>query len=140
MVFLCMVISLTVLVPMVFSIKWEDGGNLGTSLFSIMYLYLLLGFTRFHRHAESLMKLNHPTVEYIPLRDYFHRHTRSLYWEGDLIVPSNVERLVLPLVLSLSFFSGKFAPVQIRFGMAYATPCQLSEIDANAIHEGSLFP
>ncbi|KAJ3111632.1 Delta(24)-sterol reductase [Physocladia obscura] len=41
----------------------------------------------FHRHAETLMKKNHPTVEYIPLRDYLHRHTRSLYWEGDLIIP-----------------------------------------------------
>ncbi|KAI8845364.1 24-dehydrocholesterol reductase [Chytriomyces cf. hyalinus JEL632] len=41
----------------------------------------------FHRHAEILMKKDHPTVEYIPLRDYLHRHTRSLYWEGDLIIP-----------------------------------------------------
>ncbi|KAJ3411096.1 hypothetical protein HDV05_002741 [Chytridiales sp. JEL 0842] len=41
----------------------------------------------FHRHCETLMKKNHPTVEYIPIRDYYHRHTRSLYWEGDLIVP-----------------------------------------------------
>ncbi|GBP61763.1 hypothetical protein EVAR_96007_1 [Eumeta japonica] len=26
-------------------------------------------------------KLTNPVVEYIPLRDYYHRHTRSLFWE-----------------------------------------------------------
>ncbi|CAN4078188.1 unnamed protein product [Withania somnifera] len=26
-------------------------------------------------------------VEYIPTRDYCHRHTRSIYWEGKLILP-----------------------------------------------------
>lgn len=28
-----------------------------------------------------------PMVEYVPTRDYYHRHTRSLYWEADLLVP-----------------------------------------------------
>ncbi|KAJ3326784.1 hypothetical protein HDU76_012657 [Blyttiomyces sp. JEL0837] len=41
----------------------------------------------FHHHAKTMLDKDHPVVEYIPLRDYFHRHTRSLYWEGDLIVP-----------------------------------------------------
>ncbi|KAI9324471.1 hypothetical protein DFJ73DRAFT_768270 [Zopfochytrium polystomum] len=41
----------------------------------------------FHRHAELLSKNPHPTVEYVPLRDYFHRHTRSIYWICDNIVP-----------------------------------------------------
>jgi hypothetical protein len=26
-------------------------------------------------------------VEYIPTRQWYHRHTRSLYWEGKLILP-----------------------------------------------------
>jgi Delta24-sterol reductase len=26
-------------------------------------------------------------VEYIPTREYYHRHTRCLYWEGKLILP-----------------------------------------------------
>lgn len=26
-------------------------------------------------------------IEYVPTRDYYHRHTRSLYWEADLLVP-----------------------------------------------------
>ncbi|KJE93394.1 24-dehydrocholesterol reductase [Capsaspora owczarzaki ATCC 30864] len=25
--------------------------------------------------------------EYIPIRDYYHRHTRSIFWQGELIVP-----------------------------------------------------
>lgn len=28
-----------------------------------------------------------PVVEYVPTRAYYHRHTRSLYWEADLLVP-----------------------------------------------------
>lgn len=28
-----------------------------------------------------------PVVEYVPTRDYYHRHTRSLYWQADLLVP-----------------------------------------------------
>jgi len=26
-------------------------------------------------------------VEYIPLRDYYHRHTKSIFWELEQIVP-----------------------------------------------------
>ena len=26
-------------------------------------------------------------MEYIPTREYYHRHTRCLYWEGKLILP-----------------------------------------------------
>lgn len=38
----------------------------------------------FYKHAESMRKR---TVEYIPLRDYYHRHTRSIFWETELILP-----------------------------------------------------
>ncbi|KAJ3107347.1 hypothetical protein HDU97_004228 [Phlyctochytrium planicorne] len=41
----------------------------------------------FHKHAQLYLSTDHAKVEYIPIRDYYHRHTRSLYWEGDLIVP-----------------------------------------------------
>lgn len=26
-------------------------------------------------------------VEYIPIRDYYHRHTKSIFWEMELILP-----------------------------------------------------
>jgi hypothetical protein len=28
-----------------------------------------------------------PTVEYLPLRDYYHRHTKSIFWELEQIIP-----------------------------------------------------
>jgi Delta24-sterol reductase len=44
----------------------------------------------FHRYAESILlrqaeKDGEPFVEYVPARDYFLRHTRSLYWMADLV-------------------------------------------------------
>ncbi|KAI9179463.1 hypothetical protein H9P43_004786 [Blastocladiella emersonii ATCC 22665] len=53
----------------------------------------------FYKHVESYLAkpaLNYttadgqaasPYVEYIPLRDYYHRHTRSIFWEQASIVP-----------------------------------------------------
>lgn len=40
----------------------------------------------FYQHAATALKKGEFT-EYIPTREYYHRHTRSLYWEGKLILP-----------------------------------------------------
>ncbi|KAL9265704.1 Delta(24)-sterol reductase-like protein [Drosera capensis] len=40
----------------------------------------------FYQHAQTALKRGE-FVEYIPTREYYHRHTRSLYWEGKLILP-----------------------------------------------------
>ncbi|KGN53687.1 delta(24)-sterol reductase [Cucumis sativus] len=40
----------------------------------------------FYQHAQKSLK-NGEFVEYIPTREYYHRHTKSLYWEGKLILP-----------------------------------------------------
>lgn len=40
----------------------------------------------FYQHAQKALKKG-DFVEYIPTRDYYHRHTRCLYWEGKLILP-----------------------------------------------------
>ncbi|KAI3889696.1 hypothetical protein MKX03_007718 [Papaver bracteatum] len=40
----------------------------------------------FYQHAQTAIKKGE-FVEYIPTRDYYHRHTRCLYWEGKLILP-----------------------------------------------------
>ncbi|KAG0461909.1 hypothetical protein HPP92_020385 [Vanilla planifolia] len=42
--------------------------------------------TWFYQHAQEALKKGE-FVEYIPTRDYYHRHTRCLYWEGKLILP-----------------------------------------------------
>jgi len=40
----------------------------------------------FYKHCQSFLE-NGNGEEYIPLRQYYHRHTRSLFWEGELIIP-----------------------------------------------------
>ncbi|KAL0398171.1 UNVERIFIED_CONTAM: Delta(24)-sterol reductase [Sesamum radiatum] len=39
-----------------------------------------------NKHAQTALKKGE-FVEYIPTREYYHRHTRCLYWEGKLILP-----------------------------------------------------
>ncbi|KAB7501494.1 Delta(24)-sterol reductase [Armadillidium nasatum] len=40
----------------------------------------------FFKHVESYLKAGRG-VEYIPIRDYYHRHTRSIFWELQDIIP-----------------------------------------------------
>jgi delta24-sterol reductase len=40
----------------------------------------------FYKHAEQKARSGESS-EYVPLRDYYHRYTRSLYWHGELLVP-----------------------------------------------------
>ncbi len=40
----------------------------------------------FYRHAESFLRTGYG-IEYIPLKDYLCRHSRSLYWEMQNIIP-----------------------------------------------------
>ncbi|XP_002740991.1 delta(24)-sterol reductase [Saccoglossus kowalevskii] len=41
----------------------------------------------FFKHVESYLKKGRGGVEYIPLRHYYHRHTRSIFWELQDIIP-----------------------------------------------------
>eukprot|EP01128_Nolandella_sp_AFSM9_P011796 TRINITY_DN8714_c0_g1_i1.p1 TRINITY_DN8714_c0_g1~~TRINITY_DN8714_c0_g1_i1.p1 ORF type:complete len:563 (+),score=148.24 TRINITY_DN8714_c0_g1_i1:185-1690(+) len=45
----------------------------------------------FYKHVEKFLtptgKWSGPSREYIPLRSYYHRHTRSLFWEMEDILP-----------------------------------------------------
>ncbi|XP_020261247.1 LOW QUALITY PROTEIN: delta(24)-sterol reductase-like [Asparagus officinalis] len=40
----------------------------------------------FYQHAQTALKRGE-FVEYIPTREYYHRHTRTLFWEMKLILP-----------------------------------------------------
>ena len=42
----------------------------------------------FYKHAQKALKEENDLVEYIPLRHYYHRHTRSLFWEMENIIPA----------------------------------------------------
>lgn len=41
----------------------------------------------FYKHVQSYLGALKPGVEYIPLREYYHRHTRSIFWELELLLP-----------------------------------------------------
>ena len=41
----------------------------------------------FFEHVRSFITQHRTGVEYIPTRDYYHRHTRSIFWELQDIVP-----------------------------------------------------
>ncbi len=41
----------------------------------------------FYEHVRSFLKQDQPQEEYIPLRHYYHRHTRSFFWEMEQIIP-----------------------------------------------------
>jgi delta24-sterol reductase len=41
----------------------------------------------FYKHVQTYLKNRQAGVEYIPLRDYYHRHTRSYFWTMEEIIP-----------------------------------------------------
>lgn len=41
----------------------------------------------FFKHVESILHSNKEIVEYIPIRDYYHRHSRSIFWEIQDLIP-----------------------------------------------------
>ncbi|WP_367133778.1 MULTISPECIES: FAD-binding oxidoreductase [Streptomyces] len=41
----------------------------------------------FYEHARARCRLRH-NVEYVPLRDFHFRHSRSIYWAAEMLVPS----------------------------------------------------
>ena len=41
----------------------------------------------FYKHVEKYLKKNQKGQELIPKRDYYHRHTRSLFWEMQSVIP-----------------------------------------------------
>ena len=41
----------------------------------------------FYKHVEGFLQARQAAVEYLPLRDYLHRHTRSYFWAMEEIIP-----------------------------------------------------
>jgi delta24-sterol reductase len=41
----------------------------------------------FYRHARTFLDTGADGIEYVPLRHYFHRHTRSYFWTMEDIIP-----------------------------------------------------
>ena len=40
----------------------------------------------FYKHVEDILNQGKEVIEYIPLRDYLHRHTRSYFWAMEEII------------------------------------------------------
>jgi len=40
----------------------------------------------FYKHAQTYLEQNKPGVEYVPVRHYFHRHTRGYFWAMEEII------------------------------------------------------
>lgn len=60
----------------------EEAKQKGNKINSVCWWFK----TWFYQHAQTALKKGE-FVEYIPTREYYHRHTRCLYWEGKLILP-----------------------------------------------------
>ncbi|XP_065852764.1 delta(24)-sterol reductase [Euphorbia lathyris] len=60
----------------------EEAKRKGNVINSVGWWYK----TWFYQHAQTALKKGQ-FEEYIPTREYYHRHTRCLYWEGKLILP-----------------------------------------------------
>lgn len=41
----------------------------------------------FYKHVQTYLDQRKEGVEYVPVRDYFHRHTRSYFWAMEEIIP-----------------------------------------------------
>jgi len=49
----------------------------------------------FFKHVEAKLRDGgKPSVEFLPLRDYYHRHTRSMFWEMEMMLPIGNQPLV----------------------------------------------
>ncbi len=47
----------------------------------------------FYKHVEGFLKKSGRNVEYIPSRDYYHRHQRCLFWELSVAFPYGNNRI-----------------------------------------------
>ncbi|HEY8034660.1 MAG TPA: FAD-binding protein [Methylobacter sp.] len=41
----------------------------------------------FYKHVQTYLERREQGVEYVPVRDYYHRHTRSYFWAMEEIIP-----------------------------------------------------
>uniref|UniRef100_A0A7S1XAP7 Delta(24)-sterol reductase n=1 Tax=Compsopogon caeruleus TaxID=31354 RepID=A0A7S1XAP7_9RHOD len=64
----------------------------------------------FYKYVEDLLRLPEGAVhvEYVPTRDYLHRHTRSLYWECEMLLPFGNHPL-------FRYFLGWLMPPRVSF-------------------------
>lgn len=106
----------------------------------------------FYEHVKTCLHKNEDAVEYIPLRQYYHRHTRSLFWEMEEIIPFGNHPLfrallgwALPPQISLLKFSEtettKYLREQFHVVQDMLMPVSLLEKSLLYFHEHyNLYP
>ena len=74
----------------------------------------------FYEHVRHFLTQKISGVEHIPIRDYYHRHTRSLFWEMKAIVPFGNHPL-------FRYFLGWMAPPPISL-LKLTEPKKIAEL------------
>ena len=91
----------------------------------------------FHKHVlHNILEPStdgSPVVEYVPTRDYYHRHTRSLYWEADLLVPMGNQPW-------FRYLLGWMMPPRVSFLKMTSTPAMHEYYTSRFIAQDILVP
>jgi len=91
----------------------------------------------FYRHAQHVMERatqeGAPIVEYLPTRDYYYRHSRSVFWEMENIVPLGESAI-------FRWCFGWMLPPSVSF-LKLTTPAELQKFyDSKHVIQDMLVP
>lgn len=86
----------------------------------------------FYKHVESFLARGAHT-EHVPLRDYYHRYTRSLYFHGELLVPFGNHPVFRALL-------GWLMPPKVSFMRLVQTKRARAYRDARNVVQDALVP
>jgi len=86
----------------------------------------------FYTYVENFLHTG-KTVEYIPLRDYYHRHTRSIFWEMEHIISFGNHPI-------FRYMMGWMLPIKISLLKITETPVTNKLFRENFVFQDMLVP
>lgn len=87
----------------------------------------------FYTHIKKMLQKENATTEYIPLRQYYHRHTRPLFWMMHHVIPAGNHPLY-------RFFFGWAIPPQMSLMKYFETATTRELREKNAVTQDMLVP
>jgi delta24-sterol reductase len=86
----------------------------------------------FYKHAESFLRGRQDGngIEFIPLRDYYHRHTRAYFWEVPIVLPfgnNSLIRWLVGWIYPLNFQLVKLFAPSVFYDAFYVTNHMLQD-------------
>lgn len=87
----------------------------------------------FYSHIQKMLKKDALSIEYIPLRHYYHRHTRPLFWMMHHVIPAGNHPLY-------RFFFGWAIPPQMSLMKYFETETTRQLREKNAVTQDMLVP